>query len=174
MKSTIEKNIYKNVKTGIWGLFFTLIMGLFVREISRGLKNNINLYDFTVVSSFLELAHGHTLIFFTIIPLAIALILFLIKDKIIEFPSRKFSIYTGIMHLGLLLALILMIYKGFSYINSYQTIPDLSKIDSSLFFGNKLIRMLVYSMAHITMSVGIFGVGIIILKSYKKSMISNN
>ena len=116
----------------------------------------------------LELAHGHAFIFFCIIPLLLALIFFVIKDKFTEDISfRKLSIYTGIMHLGLFPTLVLMLYKGMAYVHNYQSLNDLTKIDSSLFGGNQIIRILVYSVSHIAMATGLFGVGIFILRNVK-------
>ena len=168
MKIQIENYIVKSIKTSIYGLFLTLIIGLFVREFTRSLNQTISLYDFRVVSSFLELSHGHALIFFCIIPLSFALIFYIVKDKLSDdFSFRKLSVFTGIMHFGLLATLLLMLYKGMAYVQHYQSVPDLSKIDSSLFAGNRIIRILVFSISHIAMGVGLFGIGIFILRNVK-------
>lgn len=168
MKTQIENYIVKSIKTSIYGLFLTLLIGLFVREFTRNLNQTISLYDFSVVNGFLELAHGHVLIFFSIIPLILALIFYILKDKLTDdFSFSKLSVYTGILHLGLLAALLLMLYKGMAYVQHYQSIPDLTKIDSSLYAGKRIIRILVYSISHIAMSVGLFGIGILILRNVK-------
>ena len=92
----------------------------------------------------------------------------MIKDKIsVDFPEKKLSIYFGLTHLGLLLTLILMLYKGFSYVMLYSEITDLTKIDSSLFFGSKIFRILIYAFSHITMSVGLLGSGTIIFRKFE-------
>lgn len=168
MKSSIEKYIAQSVKTSIFGLFFALLMGLFVREMTRGLKGSISLYDFDVVSGFLELAHGHALVFFCIVPLVLGLIFFLLKDQLTsDISYSKLSMFTGIMHLGMMLTLILMIYKGLAYVSGYQTTPDLTQIDANLFGGITVLRALAYAVAHISMTVGVFGVGILALKAMK-------
>jgi heme/copper-type cytochrome/quinol oxidase subunit 1 len=168
MKTQIDNYIVKSVKTSIYGLFLTLLIGLFVREFTRGLKQSISLFDFNVVDGFLELAHGHGLMFFCIIPLILALIFFVLKDKFDEGASfRKVSIYTGIMHMGFFLTLLLMMYKGMAYVQQYQSLQDLTKIDSSLFGGNHVLRILLYSVSHIAMATGLFGIGIFILRNVK-------
>jgi hypothetical protein len=90
------------------------------------------------------------------------------QNKFTEDSSfRRLSIYTGIMHLGLFLTLVLMLYKGMAYVHNYPSIPDLTKIDLSLFGGNRMIRILAYSVSHIAMAIGLFGVGIFILRNIK-------
>ncbi len=165
MENKVQKFIITNVKTAITGIFLSLFIGLAVREVSRGLQHKISFFDFNVINAFLELGHGHALIFFTIIPLIFAIIIYLIKNNISEdFPEKKMSMYFGLTHLGLLLALILMLYKGLAYVIQYSDNPDLTIIDSALFFGSKTFRILIYAVSHITMSVGLLGSGIIIYK----------
>ena len=74
------------------------------------------------------------------------------------------SMYLGLAHLGLFLALILMLYKGFAYVIKYPETANLTLIDSSLFFGSKLLRILIYAVSHITMAIGLFGSGILIFR----------
>ena len=50
MKTQIENYIVKSIKTSIYGLFLTLLIGLFVREFTRSLEQTISLYDFNVVN----------------------------------------------------------------------------------------------------------------------------
>lgn len=168
-----DRYIISSVKTAIWGLFLTLLMGLLSRELTRSAHKSIPISDFIIVSNSLEIAHGHILMFFVVIPLVFAVIVFLLKEKLdFDRYGRIILIFTGIYHLGALLSISLTIYKGFGHVYIYESVKNLELADKYLFGGVSALRIILYSVAHITMAVGVFGIGISILRSIRKVSLS--
>lgn len=164
-----DRYIFNSVKTAIWGLFFTLLMGLLARELTRSAHKSIPINDFIIVSNSLEIAHGHILMLFVIIPLVFAVIVFVLKDRLdFESYGKRIVVFTAIYHLGALITISLTIYKGFGHVYLYETLKNLELADKSLFGGSSILRIVLYSIAHITMAVGVFGVGISILRAIRK------
>jgi len=147
------------IRFAIIMLIVVLIVGLFYREYSRKFLFKYPMTTQTSVGHHLSLAHGHTALLGTIIPFFLAFLIFIIKgsdrdNEIFRTLKKVFGFYI----IGALASLFLLYYKGSAIIYLFQRSPELSleAIDKTLFFGNELLRLLLYFLSHT-----IFGVSLV-------------
>lgn len=128
---------------------FAMVMGLFYREFSRPFFEGIALEDRFLYSHFMELVHGHTFLLGAAIPLGMALMTYLVKDHLAEKDFRSMRVRFIAYIFSSSAALLLMIYKGVSFIMGAG--QPLDVIDASLFFGNPLLRGIMFGLSHVVL-----------------------
>lgn len=159
MDQELKSLLVRIIRFAIIMLIVALIVGLFYREYSRKFLFKYPINTQTSVGFHLSLAHGHTVLLGTIIPFFLAFLIFMLKgfDQANEMFMTLKKVF-GFYILGSVASLFLLYYKGSAIIYLFQKSPELSlkAIDNSLFFGNELLRLLLYSLSHT-----IFGVSLV-------------
>ncbi|MEM0950805.1 MAG: hypothetical protein AAGI66_01525 [Cyanobacteria bacterium P01_H01_bin.74] len=157
---------------------FGLLMGIIYQESSK--KAPIS--DALPAGAHLEavlhlgLVHGHAFLIGVLIPLAVNWMLtlgLLLGAKPIG--SKSLKIGTWLYLPSSVIAIALMIYKGYHYVLGVRGGQfDLLVLHHTLFGGNHVIRAIVYASTHTAMAVGLSIIAIQVWKSLsaKKSTVS--
>ena len=155
MERQTKKMVFGIIKFALIMILFSLAFGVAYREISRPFVEGLTLDIKQTVIHQLGLVHGHSLSLGFLVPVALAFIThFLTKsltEKKLKSLKRAFIVYI----IGLILSLGLMIFKGVSIVVMYSPNGGFEGLDESLFFGNAILRSLLYTIAHLTYAVGL-------------------
>ncbi len=147
-------------------LILSLIMGLVYREFSRPFFKGLTLAAQLEYGHAMSIAHGHTFLLGTAIPLGMAFMAYILKSYLDQTATltrlrRLFSVY--IISASANVALI--VYRGLSFIAGAG--KPLDTIDANLFFGSVMIRSSLYSIVHITYAVVVIWYAVIMAKAAK-------
>ncbi len=140
-------------------IFFALVTGILFQESTRkvpiGKVLDPGIHWESVYH--LALVHGHVFLIGVLIPVAVLGMLHFslmvggkeIKPKTLKWAARLY-------HIGVGLTVLLMLYKGYHYVLSVRMGQlAFEAIDHSYFGGSHILRAIVYTIAHVSMSVGL-------------------
>jgi hypothetical protein len=142
-----------------------LVIGVVDREWSRFFFKNIYLDRQIVVGFNLFLTHGHILIF-SLFSFVLAILL-----KTETNPTQNTVVFFWVYVIGTTLTLALGIYKGLflSALVGMDPRMGLFHADAFLFGGNRILRSLIYSIAHTLMATRSIALVIKAFKGWKPS-----
>ncbi len=147
---------------------FALLSGILFQESTRKIPFSVTYPPGIHWEAVYHLAfvHGHIFLIGVLIPLAVIGMLhfgLLLGGKIISIKSLQWGSWLYLPNA--LLAILLMLYKGYHYVISIRMGQlDFVKIDHSFFCGCHLLRQIVYGLSHTLMSVGL---GILVVGIWK-------
>src|SRR6478609_11535510 len=147
-------------------ILFALFTGILHRESTRHLSYaNLAPGIHWEAIYHLALVHGHIFMIGVILPI-ITLVMLHFGMILRAAPLSETTIAWGkrLYHTGAGLMLGLFIYKAYHYVLSVRFgLLDFSKIETTYFAGNSLLKALLYGLSHTSMSVclGIFAVGLL-------------
>ncbi len=168
MKQGIDKQISQNLATALISLPLSLVIGLIVRETTRGAGARLGIADFQVASAFLNLSHGHFLVLFGVIPLILAAVLWISRENLSEGngKTKKIALFTSLYHLGATGTFALMMIKGYAQVNGYVPGIGLAMVEAS-FLGGPPLRAILYAIAHISLFVAMTSLALTIIRKPK-------
>lgn len=142
-----------------------LVMGLVYREISRPFYKGLTLEQESLYGHNMSLVHGHTFLLGAVIPLAMAVLAFLVMPYLNEKRLKNMLMRFKAYIIASAAALLLMIYKGLVFIMGAG--QPLDVIDASLFFGSPILRGILFGLSHVVIfwAVGEIMAGIFIAAS---------
>lgn len=145
-----NKIIFMSIMT-----FLGLALGVYYREFTRALLGDISLDKYTIITKTIGLNHGHFFILGLIFPIIFIFLLNLFKSDIGEKKLRSLKKAFLIYIIGSLLTLSLMVIKGSSYVWVYSIEKSLLNIDSKIILGESIFRPIAYTIAHVSLAVGV-------------------
>lgn len=123
----------------------------------------------------LALVHGHTFLVGALLPLAFSWMLYLGSTLGFQPVSERALRWGNGFYLpGAALAIVLMLYKGYHFLLGVRSGQmDLHLLNESFFFGNHLLRGVVYGVAHVAMAAGMGTIVISFWRSMKSARSSS-
>lgn len=114
----------------------------------------------------LALVHGHAFLIGVLIPLALTWLLYLgLSLGHPPVSSKSLKIGTTLYLPGSVLAIILMLYKGYHYLLGVRSGNlDFQVLQESFFMGSHALRAAAYGLTHTAMAVGL---GIMVISLWK-------
>lgn len=151
-------------------MIVALLMGILFQESSKKAPISELLPAGPHLESILTLAlvHGHTFIIGALIPLAITWMLYLGLQLGFQPLSEKSLRWGGGLYLpGSVMAVVLMLYKGYHYLLGVRSGQlDFQVLSETFFFGSHALRAAAYGLTHTAMAVGL----VILVVSFWKRM----
>ncbi len=138
---------------GLILLIFGIIDGVIAREWTRFTFRNVESLEEQILFGFhLFISHGH-FILFGLLSLFLSV---LYKNQ--KESSKNFNLFVWFFIVGCTLTLVLSFYKGL-FLSALAGTGKVSlfQADEMLFSGNKILRSLAYTIAHVPMGAGIIG-----------------
>jgi nitric oxide reductase large subunit len=125
-----------------------LVLGLVYREVSRGFLKSLSYEQELLYGHNMSLVHGHTFLLGAVIPIVLALLTLLVLPNLPEKRLKNLNIRFDVYMAAASVALALMIYKGLAFIAGAG--QPLEVIDASLFWGNRILRGILFGVSHAT------------------------
>ena len=156
------------IRFACWMTIFALLSGILFQESTRKISFSATYPPGVHLEAVYHLAfvHGHTFLIGVLIPLAIIGMLhlgLLLGGKIISKNLLEWGYWLYLPNA--LLAVLLMLYKGYHYVISVRMGQlDFAQIDHNFFGGCHLLRQIVYGLSHTLMSIGL---GILVVAIWK-------
>lgn len=140
-------------------MIVALLMGILFQESSKKAPITAALPAGAHLESIISLAlvHGHAFLIGVLIPLAITWMLYLIASMGGRPVSEKtLKIGTSLYLPGSLMAIILMLYKGYHFLLGVRSGQmDFNVLNESFFMGSHALRAAAYGLTHTAMAVGL-------------------
>jgi hypothetical protein len=171
--SKIEKFISMSVKTALVGIILVLLAGLYTRELTKQLAQQVSAEQFELATHYLQLLHGHFLMLFGIIPTMMGVFGFMAKEYFTknEKKARKLILFMSIYHLGAFLSISLLFYKATFHVITFKALGSLDAADKALFGGSEVLRAILYGLSHTIMAVALVGLIIYIWGAYSSKKV---
>ncbi|MHA1611377.1 MAG: DUF2871 family protein, partial [Promethearchaeota archaeon] len=160
----------RQIKFAIFCLIISGLLGAFYREFSRAFSDGLTGEEFFFGSYSLSLDHGHLLNIGFTVPLGLALITFLVRDKLNEKTMKKMNMLFTIYMITGIGMFLLAFYTGIHFVvySSAQFDLTLLEIDDLLYGGSTMIRAMLNATIHTSYGVTTLLYTIPLLKSLKK------
>lgn len=140
-------------------MIVALLMGILFQESSKKAPITELLPAGAHLESIISLAlvHGHTFLIGVLIPLAITWMLYLIQSLGGRPVSEKaLRIGTSLYLPGSVLAILLMLYKGYHFLLGVRSGQlDFNVLNQTFFMGSHALRAAAYGLTHTAMAVGL-------------------
>lgn len=145
-----------------------LLMGLTYREVSRVFFKKLTMEQQLVYGHDMSLVHGHTFLLGVVIPLVLAGFTLIVLSGLTEKRLKNMNVRFTAYMVAASVALALMLYKGLAFVMG-AGLP-LETIDAGLFWGNRVLRGILFGLSHITIfwAVGEIMTGIALSTRTKK------
>jgi hypothetical protein len=125
-----------------------LVMGLVYREVSRVYFQNLTMEQQLVYGHDMSLVHGHTFLLGVVIPFVLAGFTLIVLPNLTEKRLKNMNVRFTAYMVAASVALALMVYKGLAFIMG-AGLP-LETIDAGLFWGNRVLRGILFGASHVT------------------------
>jgi hypothetical protein len=159
------------IKFSITMMIVALLMGIMFQESAKKAPISAALPAGAHLEAVINLAlvHGHVFLIGALIPLALTWMLHLAFTLGHQPVSEKSLKIGSMLYLpGSVLAVILMLYKGYHYIIGVRLgQTNLEALNDSFFFGSHVLRAIAYGTTHTAMAIGLAIIVIGIWKSLK-------
>lgn len=153
-------------------MIFGLLMGITFQESAKKAPVSGMLPPGMHLEAVIDLAltHGHIFLIGALIPLALTWLLSLALSLGFDpISERNLKIGTRLYIPGAVVAVLLMIYKGYHYVLGVRSGQfNFERLHDTFFFGSHIARGVAYGLAHTAMAVGLGFIVVSVWRTLKK------
>jgi len=160
----------RQIRFAIYGIIVSGLVGVFYREFGRVMTADLSYFNTLHATYPLSATHGHLVNIGFLIPLGLALMTFLVKDKLNEKSLKKMNLWFTISMIAGIGTFLLMFYSAihFLVLSTGDTYIAPEVIDSMLFGGSAALRAILFATIHTSYAGSVVLYSIPILKSLNK------
>ena len=169
-KNMLEIIQKRQIRFAFYCIIVSGLVGVFYREFGRVMTEGLSYFNSLHATYPLSATHGHLVNIGFIIPLGLALMTFLVKDKLDEKSLKKMNLWFTINMIAGIGTFLLMFYSAihFLVLSTGETYMAPEVIDTMLFGGSAALRAILFATIHTSYGGSIVLYSIPIIKSLKK------